>query len=248
MAYAPPTIAALKATIKQRLDMANSVYIDDTSGGEMDDMIRGSQLELWELLGSLNALPVITTTRTTTAGVNSVTVFDVATDGYNALRVLRIDLTLPGGDRVPLRQVNMASDTFSSASESWRGGELPRYSLYRSETDIERIWGVRFFPTPDAAYTLTFYGYAEPAYDETPAANTPEIYTAGYDEYVILDVIIKVRVKQEADASQPIMQKEALRQRIVRECTPFDYASAHTIVDRRQHDDTYGDPGGFWRR
>ena len=248
MAYAPPTIAALKATIKQRLDMEQSAYIDDASNGEMDDMIRGSQLELWELLGSLNAIPVITAARTTTAGVNALTVFDVATDGYNALRVLRVELALPTGERVPLRQINLASDPIASDAESWTSGNLPRYSLFRTETDTERQWGVRFFPAPDAAYSLGFYGYAEPAYTESPDAGAPEINTAGYDEYIILDVLIKVRVKQEADASQPMMQKEAYKQRIIRECTPLDYASAQTVVDRRQYDDGYDDAGGFWRR
>jgi len=249
MAYVPPTIAALKATIKQRLDMEVSEYIDDTDPGEMDDMIRGSQLELWELLTSLDAVPLVSAARTTTAGVAAVSpVFVVATDGYNAHRILRVGLTLPDGDEVPLQQANLRNDIIPGSAQRWSAANLPKYLLHRAETDVERAWVCSFYPVPDAAYTVTFYGSVEPAYTSSPDAGLPEIDTLGYDEYIILDVIIKVRVKQEADASQPMMQKEAYRQRIVSECTPFDLASNITMTDRRSVDSGARDDFGWWRR
>lgn len=74
-----------------------------------------------------------------------------------------------------------------------------------------------------------------------------ELNCFGYDEYIILDTAIKIRMKQEQDYSDFFTAKEAYRQRIQRDAMPKDQAQPHHIADVRSlNEDVADDP--FLRR
>ena len=72
----------------------------------------------------------------------------------------------------------------------------------------------------------------------------------GWDEYVILDAMIKAREKEEDDISSLVAQKNALQARIRAQAEPLDMGRAATVQDARSLESYRGggDESWWWRR
>lgn len=119
-----------------------------------------------------------------------------------------------------------------------------RYSIRGRE-----IW---ITPTPNQNITLRLWYIPNMTElvadsDEVPVNDA----MAGWLQYVITDCAIKMKQKEEDDVSVLMMQKEALRQRIIKSCTTQNAGSPKTISDRTRTGNNglyIGSviPGSYW--
>lgn len=132
-------------------------------------------------------------------------------------------------------------------------------------TDLQHInpiewtpYKVRYYVSIDGANTALWF-------DWPPLNNTLIILTyirrapilaldadtswLGWDEYVILDVMLKCRDKEDDDGGALVQKKAHLEQRIRNHAEPVDMGHASTVVDMRAQDYYHDDyDHGWWRR
>lgn len=192
------TLAQLKTRARQRADMENSGFIQNS---ELVSYINASVAELYDLLVSKYGEDYFVASPfsiTTTANVDQ---YALPTDMY---KLLGVDLQL---------------DT----SNNWVS--LKRFEF--AERNIPQIWDIKFVdfiryrlfggnlklsPVPQANQKLRLW------YIPLPTALVADSDTLdgfnGYDEYVVVDVAIKMLNKEESDPSALMAEKAALKLRI----------------------------------
>jgi hypothetical protein len=125
-------------------------------------------------------------------------------------------------------------------------------------------WNVRYYLSVAGGTTPTDGGTPSLIFSRPPTVTTDVIVTyikaapalandtdpnwMGWDEYAILDVCIKCRVKEEADVSELEQQKTMLQQRIRAQADPLDMGRAATVQDIRSLEDLRNTDGSWWRR
>jgi hypothetical protein len=194
------------------------------SDAELRDMLRESQRELHDFLTVTygDEYRVLTQTIATTAGISGYTMTSVS-------RVHRL-ATRFSSRSVPFRRVQLQSETMDHTSTTWEEGTDFSYRLTR-HTDVNGdpttlLW---VYPVPSAAYVMRLVYTASPA---TLSLSTA-INTLGFDEYLALDVMIKLRNMEEIDASDLVQKLERLKQQIQTDAPPLDMGQPQVINDAR---------------
>lgn len=229
------TLAELRALVRQRLGWpsADTFVVDD----EMDSYIRASAQELYALLVTVHG-PDFLVEEEEIATAPGTATYDLSEDFG---RLIRIDCDLGNGHRVPFRKGNLASHVFAPPGRGWSlGNEVTYFFSYSPESEQSFL---RFDPVPQAVYTVhVFISENEVVFEEDDDENP-----IGHDEYIILDVCAKCRVKEESDANDFLGQKAAYEQRLKTLASPVDIGQPQTIADMRGARAEYGD-NGWWRR
>ena len=124
------------------------------------------------------------------------------------------DLYIPLSVRLQFDGESFPLDTFSdldrvtrTAGTSWGAGYMPQYRFQRS---IDNDYDIIFDPPPDAAHTVTLrYHTTAPEYtlDNDPV-NIP------HTDLLIAEACIRVKTKEERDASLFINERAAIQKRI----------------------------------
>lgn len=235
MAY---TRAQFRDIIRQRLGWsATDTFVTDA---ELNNYINDSLAELHSLLATIfrpGQWGASTATVTVTAGLNIV----VLTSVTQFARLLRVDMTY-GGYQYPLQPGDPVVDIQSVVSTSWTPWNV-QYYLRIDGTSSSTMALLFNRPTTVNQDISVTYLLAAPVF-----AADGDTSWMGFDEYVILDVMIKCRRKEEDDASDIERQKDVFAQRIRMQAEPLDMGRAATVQDARAADEVRNLDAQWWRR
>lgn len=211
------TLTTLKNRCLQRADMVNTTFIDQTT--ELVDMINASVCELQDILIAAFGTDYYWSTYSITAdGTNSR--YSLNSDFY---KLLGVDLIISTNDYITLKPYMFS--------------ERNRYktSLARTVYDSTNIRyhieanSINFIPTPAAnqQFLLTYVpnaGTLSSGSDTVDGIN-------GWEEYVVIDVAIKMRQKEETDTSDLERAKAMMLKRIQEMAEARDAGMAFRVTD-----------------
>lgn len=187
------TLTNLILQSRQRADMEDSDFILDA---EVTTYINASVAELHDLMIASygNEYKVTAYTFSTVAGT--------ATSALPSAfyKILGLDVQ-SGGDWHSLKQFNFNERNRTTDDV---GAPSLRYRLIGDN--------IMFSPTPDAVYSMKLW-YIPKATALSSGSDTLDDLNS-FAEYVIVDVAIKMLMKEESDVSVLLAQKEALKRRI----------------------------------
>lgn len=233
MAY---TRAQLRALIRQRLGWpAADTFIDDS---QLNNHINDALAELYSLLATVyrpGQWGVTQQAMTVLAGT-----YIGNLDAFGDFgRLLKVSLPY-ANQYIPLQPGDRTVDVLNLNPTTWTPWNV-RYYLSLADP-INEI----HFSRPAATDTSVVVYYLRAAPMLAADGNTSWL---GWDEYVVLDVMIKCRKAEEADASDLISDKAALQQRIRMQAEPLDMGRAATVQDARVLDWSGRDgEREWWRR
>lgn len=232
--------AVLYARIRNRLDLSNSSYLDDTT--EIGQLCEDSYLELWDflidLLGDEGPWE-----RTNVLTIPNQDFVDVAVSA-DVYRMLRLEFAAPGSTTYqPVRSLNLASDEISTQPRAWSSASsfryfarrAPRASLTQRQAALGGLapWRFYFSPAPSAAYALRLYYVPTPAINLDFATGAYTNFPDDFPEYVVADVCAKLMDKQEAESAPFVTERERIKSRIERYAKPHQMNGPHLIADFR---------------
>lgn len=103
---------------------------------------------------------------------------------------------------------------------------------------------LRVFPTPDQVYTLRVAYFPFQSLRDYLAGGSGNFYSlAGWDEYLVLSVGIKMRDKEESDCSVLMAEKDQMFDLMMKTLAPFDEGEPAAVVQQRSpFQSIYDDP------
>lgn len=216
------TLSAIRDQVRQRADMVNSQFVTDD---ELDTYINGSYFELYDLLVQKygDNYFVAAAYEITTDGSET---YDLPDDFY---KLLGVDLqTSDSADsRITLKPFNFAErNRYGTNVQSILGEVNFRYRLNGNS-----LW---LTPTPDSGQTIILW-YV-PVMTRLEDDDDTMNGVSGWEEYVVVDAVIKAKTKEESDVSVELAQKAALVARIESAAENRDAGSPATVTDSRAND------------
>lgn len=218
MALGVTTLGAIRTTVRQRADMVNSQFITDT---EFNGWINASHAELYDILiqkfgaDYLVAPPYFITTTT------ALDAYALPTDFY---KLLGVDVKV--GDVWATLKPFAFSDrnrfAYFSAQPTIAG--VPTVLRYRLRGN--NLW---LTPVPSAGTVIRAW-YAPRRADLVSDSDQLDC-VSGWEEYVVVDVVIKAKTKQESDVSVELALKKDLLARIESASQRRDAGEAPTVAD-----------------
>ena len=273
------SLTELRTLTRQRADMENSQFVDDT---ELTRYLNNSWGELYNLIIDNFNEDYYTTTNTftLTSGTDS---YSLPSDFY---KLRGVDLVVTTTESVPLRRYNWAERTRNSVTVRARDY---RYRVQKgsivftpvpSTSDSIKIF---YIPSPrklesvtpsgvtrgtTTTYTVSSHSFvaddvvnvsnfladnynsqqtvqsvtsttivtdlnSSALSDPTSIGTVESVFDfySGWDEYVIIDSAIKMLLKEEADVTALLLQKNQLRERIITESQNRDAGEPQTVTD-----------------
>jgi hypothetical protein len=226
------TLSELQTAVRQRADMVNSTFVTDA---ELTSYIHQSAYELYDVLITKYGNDYFTSS-TDIATNGTSTKYSLPTDFY---KLLGVDLLLSANAD---SYITLKPFTFSDRNrysvpnlQSFYGVTNLRYRL-----NGDQLW---MTPTPSAGQTLRVY-YV-PRMTALSAGSDKLEGVSGWTEYVIVDAVIKCKLKEESDASAEMALKAALLQRITDAASSRDAGSPAVVVDTQWNEGWWPNPGGY---
>lgn len=199
MAYTRAQVATL---IRQRCDIENTTaQVDSEINNHINDAAAYVHDFLIGTLGERYAVAV--DGFPTIAGAEQYSLTSFAGDFYRLLSMrLEID-----DESFPLESFSELDTVLRLSGQPWGSGYLPRY---RVQQDIDGIYKVSFDPPPDAVHTIGFrYHTTAPTYSSDAAVVAiPNV------DLLITEACIRVKMKEERDASLFLNERAAIQKRI----------------------------------
>lgn len=216
---------------RQRADFVSSPFLDDSS--ELLNWCSESYRELWDLLveayGDRLGMGIVDITTAAQDPQKTISV----TGGI--LKLIRVDREVDG-IRIPMFPFDFADTVLDDTPQSWDARTV-RYNFFADT--------MYFLPCPDTIYTIRLYYVPRVSFTSLSGAMLPP--TESWSEYVVVDLAIKMRVKEESDTSDLRLDKENLRRRIISVSTPREETRAARTADVRYFDDEQEDAlGDIW--
>jgi hypothetical protein len=221
------TLAELRLQARQRADMENSKFVQDS---ELNNFINNSIAELYDIIVEAYASEYYVVS-TETAVAQDEDDIDLPSDFY----VMKgVDIKIDNQDFISLRPFNF--------NERNRYSELGVWDLAGITNVRYRIIGdkLRFTPRPDRNATVRIWYVPVPAQLVDDADTFNDINS--FAEYVIVDAAIKMMQKEESDVTVLMTQKMALEKRIRDRAKVRDASSAQSISDIYAEGDDF-----YWR-
>lgn len=218
------TLAELRTHSRNRADMKNSEFIEDS---ELNDYINNSVAELYDLLveqfGSdyfINAYEFST--------VSNEPNYTLPADFY---KLTGVDSKLNAGDWTTLKKFNFNERNRYQDFSVWNLSGVPsiRYRLVGSNLNLS--------PIPTSATPMKLW-YVPLAVKLSADGDTLKDLN-GYSEYVIVDAAIKMLQKEESDVSVLMAQKAGLEKRIREMAKDRDAAEPDSVTDIYAENDNY---------
>lgn len=210
------TVAQLQEKIRTRMDLPAYSSTTFISTDEILDMVKTSAQMLSGIIDAAWGEHYFTTSTNLSTVANTSTVPLPSNFGNLIKLAWRKSATEP---RIFLEQANL---------EAWD----PYPSNWTDVTPKYRVIGesIELFPTPDAVYTLPLY-YSTGIF-VTQTSDTIPI-RVGWDEWLVLDVCIKILQKQDLDASQLLAQRERVEAIVRQNATRRDRSKPRQVRDVR---------------
>jgi hypothetical protein len=186
------TLAELKARVRSQADAPTSNFLTET---ELLEFINSAYRELWDLLIEADEDRYIQQYAYTTSGSLSDSYRLQEIDDFYRLRGVDIG---PAGSRYSLLPYS-----FQERNDP-QMGSIPRYQLRGSDIYLN--------PAPGVGETLTVY-YVPSC---TPLEDDDDVVDGinGWEEYIVVDAVIRYLMKEESDFSGFAMRKKGLLDRI----------------------------------
>lgn len=227
--------------IRNRLDLSDSSYLDDTL--ELGQLCEESYFDLWDFLidrlgseGPWERVDLVT--------VPGQDFVDVTVDA-NVYRLLRLEFAATGATHyLPVRPLNLASDEISTQVAAFASADSFRYFARRGARAaiVDRPsggvspWRFYFSPIPSAAYTLRMYYVPGPDIEINSEGGLYLSFPDDFPEYVVADVCAKLMDKQEADSAPFVAERERIKTRIERYTAPHQMNGPKLIANMRRLD------------
>jgi len=223
------TLSSLRDQARKRADMENSSFWTDA---QVNTAINASLKRLYNFLVS---------TFNDEYYVTSEDISSVAGQGTYSLnasffKLLGIDV---GNGASPTQWFSL--EKFAFAERNTRRDHTWAIHDYRY-----RLWGstVKVIPTPPGG--LTFRVWYIPAMTELSADGDTADGVSGFEEWVVLDVAMKMLRSEESDTAELAADKAEMEQHIKEMASPRDANSPASVVDVESvHQDEYW---AFWTR
>jgi hypothetical protein len=214
------TLAQLKTSVLNRLGWPAS----DTfcTNAELTEYVVESAKELWSLLATVHRAGQWGYSSATITTVAGTTTYSLATN-FGRLIAVRLKY---GQQLVPLRRRDTTVDVVNSNNYGW----TPSIATYNVFIADDGTFGIVFDPPPAAVYTVFVYYVAAAPF---PTSADSEVNWMGEDEYIILDVMRKCRIKEEADVSELESAKDRYQKRLEDDGIQFDLGEAPHVTDAR---------------
>ena len=137
------------------------------------------------------------------------------------------------GIAVPIRRIQLDTDTYDTASRTWfRGLDISYLFQYIPYDPVNGLASyIQFFPPPSQVYDVVIWYHLWPAFYTTSVST--QVNSLGFDEYIVLDACAKYAISEESDPTPFLAQKEAFKQRILNMAGPKDVSQAQVIRDVR---------------
>lgn len=232
---ATSTLATVRTTIRQRADMVNSQFVTDA---ELNGWINASYFELFDLLVAAYGDDYFVGQPTdpyvlTTDGLAEVYPLPNGTSTYMTplgaiaaafYKLLAVDLQI-GGDWQPLHRFSLG-DRHQGQNKLAYGRTVLRYRLQGNF-----IW---FSPMPSASQKvrLIYVPRLLPLVADGDVIDG----VSGWEEYIVVDCVLKAKTKEESDVSVEIQQRNALKMRIEGISVNRDAGEPITVSDVRSDD------------
>jgi len=218
------TLAQLKLRARERGDMVNSRFISDT---ELNSYINASVSELYDLLIAsrgenyyISSHPI-----TTSGGDDSYPLPD------DFLKLMGVDWILANGSSCDMKEFQWKERNLYT-DPAWFNGNFGN-SRYQLRGD-----NITLSPTPTNSQQIKLWYIPKPL----TLANDADVFNGinGWEEYVVIDAAIKMRVKEESPVKDLQEAKEEMKRRILQASTGRDSSEPPRVQD-------VGERGYPWR-
>jgi len=229
------TLAQLRTASKQRADMVNSTFVEDS---EWDSYINQSIYELYDLLVQKygDDYYVADPFYVTTDGTNHL--FDLPDDFY---KVLCVSIQLQGSNNSDPNGWTVLKPFNIQEKDQYI---LPNIQTFYGVTNMRyRIRGNKLWLNPLPAGGQRVQVLYVPRFEELTSDDETFDGISGWTEYVIVDAAIKALEKEESDTMALENRKAGLKARIESAAENRDAGNPATVTDSRAND--VGFPFGY---
>ena len=147
--------------------------------------------------------------------------------GHEIYKLLRVDYAY-NSVRVPLKPFQWSDEILDDTAYAWEPGRIVRYRLAG-----RRMY---FTPRPSSAKAVKIY-YVPTATTFSSLTNELNPLMEMHSEYLITDLCIKIREKEDTDSATFQKQKQALSHRVQHMAPPRDAGNPLPIPDVRNDGD-----------
>ncbi len=242
MAY---TRAQVRDLVRQRCDLENTTAQVDT---ELNSHINDAAKYVHDFLISAygEQYAVFDDIFSTIAGVSEYGVGEISSPAIAATFYrpvafkLRVDgISYPLGSYDLAGATSYANSSGAGTSVAWGSGYLPRYHISQNASDL---WVLRFDPPPDTVHTVEVY-YHPTAPQYTADSGAGGVVQLPHVDLLIVEAAIRVKTKEERDASSLKEERALIQKRIEDWTSPIDLANPPQTVRAPNH---FG--RAIWRR
>lgn len=217
------TLTTLRSRVRERADMVNSTFLQDTATS-LDALINEAVQELHELLTQHYGenYKMSQSSVSTVAGQSS---YALPTDFY---KLLGVDLTIASDQPRDLKRYTFKERNVMRASAQWGGLVMPQYNLEDSN--------IVLYPTPSGVYPLVLYyvPMLPLLVDPSDTVNFPN----GYERYVVLSAAVKALKKEESDTRDLERELGTLEAKIITGAESRDAGAPKQAVDQEAVDNS----------
>lgn len=210
------TLSQLRTQARQRADMENSTFVSDA---ELNTYINASYAELYDLL--VGVFEDYNLTSGNIAILANTSAYSLPSDFY---KLRGVDLVLDAlGNAVTLKPFNFQERNSYMFTPTWNvvGLSYLRYHIQGNQ--------MKFVPVPNTNQTVKLWYI--PAISRLSQDSDTVDGVNGFEEYIVIDAAMKMRIKEESDIQELVMQKEAMRQRIMSMAANRDAGSPEKVSD-----------------
>lgn len=210
---------------RQRADFVSSTYFTDST--ELLTWCRESYKELADLLTEAYGSEYLTT-------VAAFDIFAFATAITNLTlplhKLVRLERLFSGRSR-PFGTLDIGQDLLDTNAVAWD-----------ESTDVRcQLVGARLIVQPVPNQTEACQIWYVPQIVMTALTDNIAVAAEPWAEYIVIDLAIKMRVKEESDAAPLMLAKEAMKQRVITAAQPRDQGRPTRAVDIRGRDEGVDD-------
>jgi hypothetical protein len=208
------TLLELRNRSRQRADMVNSKFVTDA---ELNTYINASNAELYDLLINSRGENYFVLSYNFTTSINQDT-YALPADFY---KLMGVDF--------------VTSSTQAITLKAFRWQERNRFrEPFYNVRNYNLMYQVRgddlvFIPTPNGSQLIRLWYIPLP--QELTLDTDSFNGINGYEEYVVIDAAIKMRVKEESPVEELLLAKESMRQRILSASAGRDSGEPARVVD-----------------
>lgn len=206
---------------RERTDSVGSTFYTDAT--ELLEWCSESYKELYDWMVTCYGPAYFVTVSTVSATASTATT--ALPSGF--LKLLRLDVAFDG-IRVPLKPFSLSDAVLDNTAHTWDRGVDIRYHIEGTN--------LRWHPIPKSTTTVNIFYVPTPTILSTLATNI-DATAEQWQEYIVVDLAIKMRTKEESDVSALLAEKAMLRQRIEQTAPPRDAGQPQAPVDVRSNDE-----------